>query len=155
MNPIVYVLSIAFSLLPYSLLSAFVTLGVAIAVFGFVLSWAIVPLLVGGLMLVWASTLGIGFLIGVYGKSPRQISSYAQLVGIILTFFAPVFYPLSVLPPALQVVASAWPLTWGAEFLVGILHGASTAVLESGVVLAGFVALWFVLIGWGLRWREK
>ena len=154
-NPTVYVLAIAFSLLPYSLLSAFVTLGVAIAAFGFVLPWTVIPLLVGGLMLVWASTLGLGFLIGVYGRSPRQINSYAQLIGILLTFFAPVFYPLSVLPVPLQVVASAWPLTWGAEFLLGILHGTGRVVLEAGIVLAGFVALWFVLIGFGLRWREK
>ncbi|MGI0155855.1 MAG: hypothetical protein ACREDE_06955, partial [Thermoplasmata archaeon] len=65
-SPVVYVLGIAFQLLPYSLLSAFVTLGVAIAAFGIQLPWTAVPLLVFGLVVVWASTLGIGFLIGVY-----------------------------------------------------------------------------------------
>jgi ABC-2 type transport system permease protein len=154
-SPVVYVLAIAFTLLPYSLLSAFVTLGVAIAAFGFVLPWTLIPPLIGGLVVVWASTLGIGFLIGVYGRSPRQINLWAQLIGILLTFFAPVFYPLTVLPVPLQVLASAWPLTWGTEFLLGIVHGSTMAVLRSGGVLAGFVGLWFVLIGYGLRWRQK
>ncbi|MGI0130034.1 MAG: ABC transporter permease [Thermoplasmata archaeon] len=154
-SPVVYVLGIAFQLLPYSLLSAFVTLGVAIAAFGIQLPWTAVPLLVFGLVVVWASTLGIGFLIGVYGRSPRQINLWAQLIGILLSFFAPVFYPLSALPAPLQVVASAWPLTWGAQFLLGILHSSTRVVLESGLVLGGFIALWFVLIGLGLRWRQK
>jgi ABC-2 type transport system permease protein len=155
MSPVVYVLSIAFALLPYSLLSAFVTLGVAIAAFGIVLPWSLIPLLVVGLVVVWASTLGIGFLIGVYGRSPRQINLWAQLIGILLTFFAPVFYPLSILPTPLQVLAAAWPLTWGAQFLLGILHQATSTVIESGTVLGGFIVLWFVLIGTGLRWRQK
>lgn len=153
-SPVVYTLSNALSILPYSFASAVVTLGVAVYGFGVPLSLATVPLLAGGLVLVWGSTLGIGFLIGAYGRSPRQINIYAQLVGVILTFFAPVFYPVSILPLPLQVVAYGWPLTWGSTFLVGILHGASAVVLLSGGVLAGFVALWLVLIGLGVRWRQ-
>jgi ABC-2 type transport system permease protein len=154
-SPVVYVLGNALSLLPFTLLSAAVTLTVAVVGFGFVLPLAILPLLVVGMLLIWASTLGIGFLIGVYGRTPRQINMWAQIIGVLLSFFAPVFYPLSVLPVPLQVVASAWPLTWGASFLLGILHSNAHAVLVGGGVLVGFVALWFVLIAYGLRWRQK
>jgi ABC-2 type transport system permease protein len=153
-SPVVYTLSNALSFLPYSLASAVVTLGVAVYGFGVPLAPATLPLLAGGLVLVWGSTIGIGFLIGAYGRSPRQINSYAQLVGILLTFFAPVFYPVSILPPALRAVAYAWPLTWGSTFLVGILKGATATVIASGAVLAGFVAFWFLLIGLGVRWRQ-
>jgi ABC-2 type transport system permease protein len=154
-NPVVYVLSVALSYLPYSLLSAIVTLGVAIWAFGIVLPVSVLPLLVAGFVVVWGSTLGVGFLIGVFGRSPRQINFLAQLVGILLTFFAPVFYPLSILPVPLQVVAAAWPLTWGTEFLTAILHGTPGAVVVPALVLAGFVGVWFVLIGVGLRWRQR
>jgi len=154
-SPVVYTLSNALALLPYSLLSAVVTLGVAIAAFGVALPWSTLPLLLGGLVLVWASTLGIGFVIGAYGRSPRQINMWAQVIGILLTFFAPVFYPLSVLPVPLQYVAAAWPLTWGTEFLNGILRGSATTVVGAGAVLTGFVVLWFTLIGMGVRWRAK
>lgn len=152
-SPVVYTMSTALSYLPFSLASALVVLAVAVGL-GVGLSWSILPFLLAGLLLVWLSTLGIGFLIGAYGRTPRQINSYAQLVGILLTFFAPVFYPVSVLPPVIQAVAYAWPLTWGSTFLVGILDGSARTVFESGVVLAGFVGLWFLLIGYGVRWRQ-
>jgi|GEM_PF-1442522 len=153
-SPVVYTFSNALSMLPFSLASALVTLAVAVYGFGVPLAIGTLPLLVGGLILVWGSTMGVGFLIGAYGRSPRQINSYAQLVGVILTFFAPVFYPVTILPLPLQAVAYVWPLTWGSTFLVGILHGSGSAVLLGGSVLAGFVAFWFILIGLGVRWRQ-
>lgn len=153
-SPVVYTVSTAMSFLPFSLASAFVTLAVADMGFGVALPLVLMPELITGLLLVWLSTLGIGFLIGAYGRTPRQINTYAQLVGILLTFFAPVFYPVSILPPVLQGVAYLWPLTWGSVFLVGILHGDGLTVLRAGAVLAGFVLLWFVLIARGVRWRQ-
>lgn len=154
-SPVVYTFSTALSYLPFSLASAVATLAVARVAFGVAIPGGLVPLLLAGLLLVWLSTLGVGFLIGAYGRSPRQINSLAQLVGIVLTFFAPVFYPVSVLPTPLRTVAYAWPLTWGSEFLVGILHGQEATVLSTGAVLAAFVALWLGLIGAGVRWRAR
>ena len=153
-SPVVYVLSNALAMLPYSLASALVTLAVAVYGFGVPLSIAVLPLLVGALVLVWASTLGIGFLIGAYGRSPRQINAYAQLVGIILTFFAPVFYPVTILPAPLRAIAYAWPLTWGSSFLVGVLRGLTDQAMIAGAVLGVFVVLWLILIGLGVRWRQ-
>ncbi len=153
-NPIAYALSNALSLLPFTLASALITLGVAVAAFHVSIATSVFPLLVGGFVLVWASTLGIGYLVGVYGGTPRQINSTAQIVGIILTFFAPIFYPVTVLPLPLQAVAYLWPLTWGSEFLVAVVHGAGGTVLLAGSVLVVYVLAWFVLIGTGLRWRQ-
>ncbi|MCI4365314.1 MAG: ABC transporter permease [Thermoplasmata archaeon] len=153
-SPVVYALSNALVLLPFTVLSALITLGVAVVAFHVAISFAVFPLLVGGFVLVWASTLGIGYLVGVYGGTPRQINSTAQIVGIILTFFAPIFYPVSVLPLPLQVVAFAWPLTWGSEFLVAVVHGAGGTALLSGGVLLAYVITWLVLIGSGVRWRQ-
>lgn len=155
MSPVVYTLSNAITFLPFSLASAVVTLGVAMAGFGVAIPLGTAFALVGGFVLIWASTLGVGFLIGVFGRSPRQINAWAQLIGILLTFFVPVFYPASVLPPVLRAIAYIWPLTWGSQFLVALVHGPATTALVSGAVLFGYVALWFVLIGLGLRWRAK
>ncbi|HTS33486.1 MAG TPA: ABC transporter permease [Thermoplasmata archaeon] len=153
-SPVVYALSVAVVLLPFTLISAAVTLGVAVAFFGVAVSTSTLVFLVAGFALVWASTMGIGYLIGVFGGTPRQINSNAQLVGVILTFFAPVFYPVSVLPAPLRAVAYAWPLTWGTQFLVGILQGAASTTLWSALVLVGFVILWLAIIGIGPRWRQ-
>ncbi len=154
-SPAVYALSIALSILPFSLASAVVTLGVAIVAFHVVITPFTLAALVGGFVLVWGSTLGVGFLIGVLGRSPRQINSMAQLVGILLTFFVPVFYPASILPLPLRVVAYGWPLTWGAQFLVAVVNGPASTLAISGAVLVGFVVAWFALIGSGIRWRER
>ncbi|MCI4336002.1 MAG: ABC transporter permease, partial [Thermoplasmata archaeon] len=74
-SPVVYVVANALGLLPFSLLSAFLTLGVGDLYFHLGIPATLVPLLLAAFLLVWASTLGIGFLIGVYGRSPRQINS--------------------------------------------------------------------------------
>jgi ABC-2 type transport system permease protein len=153
-SPVVYALSNALVLLPFTLLSAVFTLGVDVLAFGVAISLVTLALLVGGFVLVWASTIGVGYLIGVYGGTPRQINANAQLIGIILTFFAPVFYPITALPVPLQYVAYAWPLSWGSEFLVGIVHGATTTVLGTGGVLALYVVAWLAIIGYGPRWRQ-
>lgn len=154
-SPVVYALSVALTFLPFTLLSAAVTLAVAIAFFHVPVALGTVGLLLAGFVLVWASTLGVGFLIGVYGRSPRQINSWAQLIGVLLTFFVPVFYPATLLPLPLRLVAYAWPLTWGSEFLVAVVHHATPTALLAGAVLAGYVVLWFLLIARGLRWRER
>lgn len=153
-RPLVYVLAVSLTFLPYSLASAVVTLSVATLAFGVPLSTGTLVLLVPALVLTWGSTLGIGFLIGAFGRSPRQINTYAQLVGVILTFFAPVFYPVGILPTPLQTVAYLWPMTWGTVLLNGILLGSAQTVREATIVLAAFVALWLVVIGRGVRWRQ-
>jgi ABC-2 type transport system permease protein len=153
MNPVVYVSAIAFAMLPYSVLSAALTLAVGMYAFHIAVS-AGLGLILLAFLLVWASTLGIGFLIGVYGRSPRAINSVAQLVGIIMTFFAPVFYPISVLPAPAQWLAFAWPVTWGAILLKALLFGQVATAGTAAAVLAGFSIGWFALIAVGLRWRQ-
>jgi ABC-2 type transport system permease protein len=154
MSPAVYVVALALSVLPFSLASAALTLSVGSLYFHIALLPLILPLLLG-LLLVWTSTIGVGFLVGVYGRSPRSINTNAQFVGIVMTFFAPIFYPVSVLPLPLQYVAYAWPLTWGASFLVAIIHGSSAIAAQAALALVGYSALWFALIIAGLRWRQK
>ncbi len=153
-SPVVYVLGTAAVLLPFSIVSALITLAVAVGAFGLAIAWTTVPLLLLGLVLVWGSTMGIGYLIGVFGTSPRQISANAQIIGLILTLFTPVFYPVSALPALLQPVAYLWPLTWGAQTLVAILDGATRTALVGGIALAVYVTIWLVVIARGPRWRE-
>ena len=154
-RPTVYVLSVALVWLPLSLLSAGITLGAGVAFFHISLSAADLVAIVVALILVWTSTLGIGFLIGVYGRSPRQINQLANFIGIVMTFFAPIFYPISALPLAAQYVALLWPLTWGAALLNGILSGTAQSVALAVGVLIGFSVLWLALIALGLRWRQR
>lgn len=153
-SPLVYVVSLALSLLPFSLLSAVVTVAAGVLAFGVVLPLSVVPVLVLGFLLVWASTLGIGFLIAVFGRTPRQINQIAQFVGIIMTFFAPVFYPVTILPEPLRAIAYLWPITWGTVLLTGLVDAQPTTVVEATVVLLVFAVGSIAIIARGLRWRQ-
>ena len=153
-NPIVYVASQALAFLPPSLLATGVTLGVAVVVFHVVIPATLIPALLVAFLLVWASTLGVGFLLGVYGGPPRRINQLAQFVGIIMTFFAPIFYPLSILPTPLQYLAEAWPVTWGAVLMNDLLRTGPASALVPGLVLLAFAVGSLVVIAAGLRWRQ-
>ena len=152
-SPLVYVTAQAVSLLPFSILSAIVTIGVGVLAFGVTIPIAVVPILFLGFLLVWASTLGIGFAIGVFGRTPRQINQIAQFVGIVMTFFAPVFYPVTFLPIPLRIVAYAWPITWGTVLLTGVLSANATSVVEATAVLGAFALASLIVIARGIRWR--
>jgi ABC-2 type transport system permease protein len=154
MSPVVYVLANALSFLPISLISAGVTIAVGEFAFGLFIPTATLGLLFAAFVLIWASTLGVGFLIGVYGRGPRQINTWAQFIGIIATFFAPIFYPVSILPLPFRYIALGWPVTWGALLLQAILHAEIGAAELASAVLAVFTTIWAVIIAVGLRWRQ-
>ncbi len=155
LSPSVYVLSLALAFLPFSLLSAGFTFAVGVEYFHLTFGAGIVPILLLGFVLVWASTLGVGFLVAVYARTPREINMVAQLVGIVLTFFAPIFYPVTILPLPLRAVAYAWPLTWGSILLGAIGHSDFSGAAVPAAVLGAYTVLWFAIIAAGLRWRQS
>ncbi|MDE1821969.1 MAG: ABC transporter permease [Euryarchaeota archaeon] len=153
-SPLVYVLGNALPWLPVSLLTAGVTLAMGIYLFG--ISVAVAPLLLlVALVLIWSSTTGIGYLVAVYGGNPRQVNMLAQFVGIVMTFFAPIYYPVTALPLAAQYVAYAWPLTWGAILLKALFASNLTQAAIAILVLSLYTAAGYALIALGLRWRAK
>ncbi len=154
LSPIVYVLGTALPWLPISLLTAGVTLAAGILLFGIHLTISPV-ILVLSLVLVWSSTTGIGYLVAVYGRTPGQVNQLAQFVGVMMTFFAPIYYPVTALPLFAQYIAYARPLSWGAILLKAIfLSQTATATLANGV-LSLYTVVGFALIAGGLDWRQK
>jgi ABC-2 type transport system permease protein len=153
-SPAVYVLGNALPWLPVSLATAGATILMGVLLFGIHIT--VSPLLLlGALVLVWSSTAGIGYLVAVYGGNPRRVNVLAQFVGIVMTFFAPIYYPVSALPQVAQYLAYAWPLTWSAILLKALFaNNPASALLAMGVLIA-YTAAGFTVIGFGLRWREK
>ena len=86
--------------------------------------------------LTWMAMLLLGFVLGASTKNTRRANSLPQLLGLLLGFLPPVYYPLNTLPPYLQPLALAIPTT----------HAAQLAKYYAGLLpLAG----WEVLLGWG------
>ncbi len=153
-SPIVYLLSISLTNLPLTLLSAGTLLLAADLFFGIGLSLVALAVVFLALLLVFCSTLGVGFLIGAYGWSPRATNTLANFAGSMLGFFAPVYYPVTIIPLPWRYLAYGWPLTWGSILLDGVISGTNGSLLLPVGVLVGFSLLWILLIGRVLRWRD-
>jgi ABC-2 type transport system permease protein len=78
---------------------------------GNIISSFILILLGGAIFLL------IGLLIANYAKSYDAAAPITSAVGLPLTFLSNVFYPLSVLPEALQSIAKVLPITYLADGL--------------------------------------
>lgn len=108
----------------------------------------LVTFLLGGFSLA-----GVGAIIGFYSRSGYAAGLATQVVEPILTFFAPVYMPESMLPTWLCYTARAFPTTHVARLLRSALGHTSGGIWESMVFLVGFVILSFILVERGLDWR--
>jgi ABC-2 type transport system permease protein len=84
---------------------------------------ASLPLIVISILLAWFA--GTAFGLYVYGKlaDPMRVSSAASLLNLLLILLPPVIYPVSILPPELQLVSALIPtvaLKLVAQHLVGV-----------------------------------
>ncbi len=71
----------------------------------------IFTLLGGGIFLM------VGLLISNFAKSYDSAAPLTSAIGLPLTFLSSIFYPLSILPPALQTAAKLLPITYLADGL--------------------------------------
>lgn len=152
-SPATFVAGSALPWLPVSLAISAFTLFIGVTLFGIAVPVSAL-LILGALFLVWTSTMGLGFLVAVYGGRPRQVNQLAGFMGIIMTFFAPIFYPIADLPVDLRYVAYLWPPTWGALLLQGLFASNIPQSALAAGVLALFSIGGLIIIGLGLRWRE-
>ncbi len=99
---------------------------------------------------------GFGALIGFYSPTAQVASLLTQILQTVIIFFAPVYYPPSVLPEGLRLLAYLWPTTHAALALKGSLGGEPyPSSLVSIFVLVMFCLASLVLIPLRLDWRGR
>jgi ABC-2 type transport system permease protein len=99
---------------------------------------------------------GFGAIIGFWSPTAQVASLATQVLGNLIIFFGPIFYPLAILPRPLQWIAHLWPTTYAAEALRDAVQGAPPARLALPLaVLVGFVCLSLVLVPLKLDWRGR
>ncbi len=96
--------------------------------------------------LMWLAMVFIGHAIGLSVRNMRWANSIPQVLGFVLGFLPPVYYPLSLLPEFLRPVAMLVPSTDAAQlakYYFGLLPSplSSVEVIASWAYLLGFVAL--------------
>ena len=99
-----------------------------------------------------ALVIGIGWFLAATGVYIRDIAQTMSIVTMVMLFLSPVFYPLSALPPRLQLVFFANPLTFIIEesrkvLLFGQLPNWSGLVVYA---LIGMTVAWA-----GFWWFQK
>ncbi len=86
-------------------------------------------------VVTWFAMLLMGFVLGASTKNTRRANSLPQLLGLLLGFLPPVYYPLSTVPGYLQPLALAIPTT----------HAAELAKYYAGLITLPSYELW---LGW-------
>ena len=90
--------------------------------------------------LLWLSMVFAGFAIGSSIKNTRRANSIPQVLGFVIGFLPPVYYPLSILPPSVQPLALLVPSTHAAQ-LAKHYFGLLPSPLMEGEILFGWTYL--------------
>jgi ABC-2 type transport system permease protein len=128
----------------FGLTVTLVVLIIALLVFGAgAINW---PLLVLALLLSAAAFSALGAFVSVAVKEVFEAQTLANFIRFPMMFLGGVFVPVASMPPALQIVARALPLTYAVEALQGALNGTSgwLAWLDL-LALGGFALVLFAL----------
>ncbi len=108
-------------------------------------------------VLMWLSMVFIGYTLGVSTKNTRRANSVPQVLGFLLGFLPPVYYPLDKLPGFLQPLAMLVPSTHAAQlakFYFGLFQLPPLQVAVGWAYLLGFVALMAFLVLRRAHWVD-
>ncbi len=107
--------------------------------------------------LTWLAMLLLGFALGASTKNTRRANSLPQLLGLLLGFLPPVYYPLDRVPSYLQPLALLIPTTQAAQLskhYAGLLQLAPADLVFGWAYLAGFAAILAVLAARLAHWTD-
>ncbi len=96
-------------------------------------------------IVTWIAMLLMGFVLGASTKNTRRANSLPQLLGLLLGFLPPVYYPLDKVPGYLQPLAELVPTTQAAQ-LSKYYAGLLTTTLSGAELLFG----WAYLVGFAV-----
>ncbi|MBX8639748.1 MAG: ABC transporter permease [Candidatus Thermoplasmatota archaeon] len=151
-----YLFGIAFSnLIPAA--PALVVLGILLSFVTHVSpeAWLV---LVASIFAVWILYSAVGLALASRVRSQMEVWPVGSLVFTFLGIFSPLYYPLSVLPPAWQVAAHFLPATYAALLVQGALG--FTSVTVGGMLLNAALLVISTLAGLVIvlrlyTWRER
>jgi ABC-2 type transport system permease protein len=105
----------------------------------------------------WIAMLLLGFVLGASTKNTRRANSLPQLLGLLLGFLPPVYYPLERLPSFLQPIALLVPTTHAAQlakYYAGLEPLTSFDLWLGWIYLIAFVAILIVVALKRAHWTD-
>ena len=153
-KPVEYMLGIALSTLTYNGIGGAAILGICVLFLDLQLKVVGLAILILVLMAGWFISALIGFIIGEYGpKDWIQNDAISGAISFVVTFLAPVYYPLSALPSTLQPISYGFYTTHLALIGKDAMNGV-TPDLANVVAVVCFLVACFVIALKGIKWRE-
>jgi ABC-2 type transport system permease protein len=154
-SPVSYALGLSIA----TLLGALPAVLFAIGVLFF--SWSVTVVGVGLLLIVafllWMSTVFMGFSLGSSIKDTRRANNIPQVLGFVLGFLPPVYYPLDKIPGFLQPIAMMIPTTHCAQLAkhyLGLIDIPAWQILFGWVYLILFLLIMVALAYRWARWVD-
>jgi ABC-2 type transport system permease protein len=112
---------------------------------------------VGVLVLMFLTSIAIGFTLSTFSTDIVQSFAFSRLISTLFSTVPPVYYPITYIPLPYRYVAYLSPTTYAAELAqnaAGYLPLSFTLVLLDWAVLGAVTAVLFVIAGTKARWRE-
>jgi ABC-2 type transport system permease protein len=113
--------------------------------------------LTGVLLLMFLTSVAIGFTLSTFSTDIVQSFAFSRLISTLFSTIPPVYYPITYIPLPYRYVAYLSPTTYAAELAQGaagyLTLSSATTTLDWIVLIALTVAL-FILARSKARWRE-
>jgi len=135
-----------------SLITTFVVAKLAFNIESTITPLALLLIPVGAFVFV-----SMGMLFGVAVKDPESSAAIANAVGFPMMFLSGAFFPISMFPPFLKVVAAAMPLTYFNNGLRSTMLPPENTIstLANLAVLLVIGLVFFVLASKLMSWKER
>ena len=151
----VYMFGMALSEIVYALPALVVLVTLAY----YFMNLSIVGVLVfnGVLLLMFFTSIAIGFTLSTFSTDIVQSFAFSRLISTLFSTIPPVYYPITYIPLPYRYVAYLSPTTYAAELAqnaAGYLPLSFTASVLDWAVLIAVTVVLFVLAGTKARWRE-
>ena len=154
-RPTSYAMGLSLATLIGSLPAVLFAIGILLVTWHVTVTGAAMLLVVS--LILWLATVFLGFSLGSSIKNTRWANNIPQVLGFVLGFLPPIYYPLEMLPSYLQPLAMLIPTTHGAQlakYYLGLISLPEWQVLFGWAYLIGFMLLMVVLARRWARWVD-
>ena len=134
------------------------SLAVLIGLFAYLglITWTF-PIIIVVMILAWVSSSALGFFLSTFILQSRSAFSVTSLVSTLLTVLPPVFYPITIIPANLRILAYLVPTTH-LSILMQSAFGLQNYNLQqlelSWSILLGYTVFFLALAAFKARWRQ-
>jgi ABC-2 type transport system permease protein len=111
----------------------------------------------GVLLLMFLTSIAIGFTLSTFSTDIVQSFAFSRLISTLFSTIPPVYYPITYIPLPYRYIAYLSPTTYAAELAqnaAGYLPLSVNATVADWAVLVAVTVVLFVLAGTKARWRE-